>query len=130
MIYSYDFYKFLMIVNKNVTLQRFLERTGAKNGFAQEMFTHLYNSIFSESHNVTEEFEQYYQIEYEELDCFLHRRYSIPKEKVIEIVAELQSNPNNILIDYDSLSYGMNDNESFLFGEKLSDRVLQILTEE
>lgn len=129
MIYQYDFYKFLMIVNKNVTLQRFLEKSGAKNGFALKMFTHLYNSIFSECHNVCEEFEQYYKIEYELFVHFLHRKYSMPREKAKEIENILTSNTDFILIDYDALSYGMNDTTDFLFGEKLNERVEQLLIE-
>lgn len=130
MIYNYDYYKHLMIVNKHVTLQRFLEKSGAKTGFALSMFTHLYNSIFSEAHNLTDDFERYYKIEYESILHFICRKYSIPKDIAKELEEELMSNENYILIDYDSLSYGMNDNDSFLFGERLFDRVAQILMEE
>ena len=130
MIYNYDYYKHLIIVNKHVTLQRFLEKSGAKTGFAVTMFTNLYGSIFAESHNISNDFAKYYQIEYESLYHFLRRKYSIPKDIAKELEEELMSNENYILIDYDSLSYGMNDNDSFLFGERLFDRVAQILMEE
>lgn len=106
----------------------FLEKSGAQKGFVKEMFTHLYNSIFSESHNVLEEFEQYYQIEYETVERFLRCKYALPQRVVKKILEDLMSNTNNTLIDFDSLSYGMNDNASFLFGEKLYRQVEQILT--
>ena len=54
----------------------------------------------------------------------------MPKDVAKDFEKELMSNENYILIDYDSLSYGMNDNDSFLFGKKLFDRVVKILMEE
>ena len=51
------------------------------------------------------------------------------REEAEEIENILTSNTDYILIDYDSLSYGMNGTTDFLFGEKLNERVEQMLIE-
>ena len=130
MIYRYKYYNFLLIINKGITLQRFLEKVGAKTGYALNMFTHLYNSIFSECHNVMEDYEKYYQIEYTSFKHFLHRKYFIPKYKVEEIVKTINTNSELIIIAFDSLSYGISNSYDFLFGNKLSRRFEQLLIEE
>ena len=130
MIYhNWNPYNKLLIVNRNLTLERFIEKTGAKSGFALNMFTHLYNSIFSECTYVEEEFEKYYKIEYESFDRFLHRRYGLSKSKAEEIIKIKESNPEYTIIAYDLLSYGMNDIDHFLFDGKLNVRINKILSE-
>ena len=128
MIYSYDTYRYIIIVNKNISLDIFLKKCGAKTGFAKNMFTHLYNSIFAESTNIVEEFDEYYKIEYNSLQNYLHRRYAVPKNKAKNIVKTKESNPNYTIISYDALSYGMENNDNFLFGEILYNRIMDILT--
>ena len=68
MRYGYDSYKFLMVVNKNLTLDLFLQRAGAERGYAKAMFTNMYNSIFAECHYVENEYEQYYKTAVESND--------------------------------------------------------------
>ena len=129
MIYNYKEYKYLMFINKSISLPKFLEKVGAKTGYALIMFTHIYNSIFSECHNLMEDYDNYYQIEYTTFEHFLHRKYFIPKCEAEKIVKMLNTNSELTIIAFDSLSYGIDNIDYFIYGDKLFQRFERILTE-
>lgn len=127
MRYGYDSYKFLMVVNRNLTLDLFLRRAGAERGYAKTMFTNMYNSIFAECHYVEDEYVQYYKSEYDDLKQYLHVRYCISKKWADKLIAEKEANPNYTIIAYDSLSFGDGSIDSLMFEDKLADRIENLL---
>lgn len=127
MRYSYDFYKYLMVVNRNLTLDKFLQRAGAEQGYAKKMFTEMYNSIFSECHYVEDEYDKYYKEEYQDLPQYLRKRYQMEKEDIRSLLAEKAQNPEYTIIAYDSLTYGSDGVDSLMFEDKLAQRIKDIL---
>ena len=127
MRYAYEMYRYLMLVNKNLTLELFLQRAGAKQGFAKQMFTNMYNSIFAECHYVEEEYEQYYQLEYPDLYHYLHTRYNVEIPPLNLLIEEKNKSLDYIFIEYSSLSCGDGSIDDLMFQDKLSERMENIL---
>jgi hypothetical protein len=67
---AYDFYKSLLLVNKKLTKEIFLAKTGALDGYSLNMFSRMYDSITSELIDVEREFEKYYSFEYKSFEQF------------------------------------------------------------
>ena len=76
-LFSYDVYKYLLLCNQDLSLDKFLIGVGVKDGFAKEMFTQIYNAIFVESDNIQDLFDKYYQNEYKSMDNFLQKYFSL-----------------------------------------------------
>lgn len=127
MRYGYDMYKYLMVVNKNLTLDLFLHRAGAQNGYAKKMFTNMYNSIFAECHYVEDEYETYYKLEYADLLQYLRKRYNVAKEGIDYLMNIKNRNHDYILIAYDSLSCGDGSIDDMMFQDKLTERMENLL---
>ncbi len=70
MKYSYDSYKSLIVVNRNISKDYFLSRAGALHGYAKDMFSRIYDSIFSEAECVDDILNKYYYEEYEKWKTF------------------------------------------------------------
>lgn len=122
MRYGYDMYKYLLIVNKNLTKEYFLQQAGVTKGYAKDFFIRIYDSFFAESENVEELFQNYYRQEYTNLNAFLRGYYGIKEEWIKEISDTLRSNPDYTLIDYHSLDYGDNGIEDMVFSDNLRKR--------
>lgn len=97
-----------MIVNKNITKEYFLTKSGVVGGYAKDMFVRLYDAIFAESDNLVQTYDRYFKQEFESLGELLLKKYSVPKETVEEIVALLNNNSDYTLICFDSITYGEN----------------------
>lgn len=103
-IYDYEAYCYLMKVHKG-TKEEFMKKAGVSKGYALEMFSTLYDSIFAESKDVREMYENNYKSEYKDLKHFLMMHYSIPEKLVGKYVNACESDLYR-LIDFDALSYG------------------------
>lgn len=55
-IYAYEYCRYIMVVNKNITRDYFLEKAGIHGGYAKDMFCRLYDSIFAESENLLDSY--------------------------------------------------------------------------
>jgi len=77
MIYNYDeFGQLFVMIDKNINKDIFLEKVKVKSGtFADDLFSRVYDSLFSELINLEEEFEKYYSIEYESIKHFLYHKF-------------------------------------------------------
>ncbi len=125
---TYDFYKSLLLVNKNLTKEIFLSKTGAKDGYALDMFSRMYDSVTSELINLDIEYSKYYSFEYSTLESFLYRKYNINEENIFKLIEERKKYPDCILYRKDDLAYGGNGELStFAFSETMHDRVMEII---
>lgn len=51
-MFTYDFCRYIMVVNRNLTKDYFLDKAGIRGGYAKDMFSRIYDSIFSESEDL------------------------------------------------------------------------------
>ncbi len=125
---AYDFYKSFLLINKNLTKNIFIEKTGAKSGYSLNMFSRMYDSITSELIDVEWEYKKFYSFEYKTLEQYLYRKYNIKEEYIIELMEVRRSNPDCVLYRMDELSYGGNgDLNTFAFSETMFERISEIL---
>lgn len=125
-IFTYDYCRYLMVVNRNLTKNYFLDKAGIRGGYAKDMFSRIYDSIFSESEDLVDSYEKYYCQEFDSLGLMLEKKYNVPKETVDKFVQDLQENADYTLISFDSLSYGENIDNLFSSGvfDKRFDKLL------
>lgn len=124
---GYDFYQSLILVNKNLTKEIFIERTGAKDGYSLNMFSRMYDSITSELIDVDKEYEKYYSFEYESMEHFLYRKYNLKEKYIVELMEARKNNPNCSLYRKDDNSYGDYGIAQFTFSDTMYDRVMDII---
>lgn len=124
---QYDMYQSMVVVNKDINKEYFLNRAGAKAGYAKSMFSRIYDSIFSEAINLEDVFERYYAIEYKDIYEFLYNRYCLSRTIVNKIRELKQNNADNVIIAFDELNYGDPGIVEFAFSESMYDRITQIL---
>ena len=74
-IYAYEYCCYIMVVNKNITRDYFLEKAGIHGGYAKDMFCRLYDSIFAESENLLDSYGKYFHQEFSSLDEMLEKKY-------------------------------------------------------
>ena len=103
-IFAYDSYRYIMKVHKG-DKEEFLNQAGAREGYSREMFSMLYDAVFSEASDVKELYQEYYGTEYRDVRHFLSMHYSIPDKYLSEFVKACESDEYK-LIDFNSLSYG------------------------
>lgn len=115
-IYTYEYCRYIMVVNKNITQEYVLEKAGIREGYAKDMFSRLYDSIFSESENLIETYEKYYCQEYDSFGVMLQKMYHVPNDVLESFFKCLKENLNYTLIRFDSLSYGENIDSLFSSG--------------
>lgn len=125
--YGYDSYSYIMVVNRMLTRNEFINRCGAKDGFAAKLFGHLYDCIFVEAMDVEHLYEQYYKAEYDSYSEFLLKRYGMTNFMHNEFMKLLKSDSDLYVIEFSSLNYGDSSMEDFLFSEKCRDRIYKIL---
>lgn len=125
-IFTYDYCRYIMVVNRNLTKNYFLDKAGIRGGYAKDMFSRIYDSIFSESEDLVDSYEKYYCQEFDSLGLMLEKKYNVPKETVDKFVQDLQENADYTLISFDSLSYGENIDNLFSSGvfDKRFDKLL------
>ncbi len=125
---AYDFYKSLLLINKKLTKELFIERTGVKEGYSLSMFSRMYDSVTSELIDVDEEYKKYYSFEYETMEHFLYRKYNLKGKHIEELIEERKNNPDCLLYRKDDNSYGDYGIAQFTFSDIMYNRVMEILT--
>ena len=126
MRYAYDMYHYLIFAHKDLTEDYFVEKSGAINGYAKELFQRIYKSIFSESMDVQYLYDTFYRTEYNEMTDFLIGYYQLDPEYAKEIVGLLDDRKELRLFDYDSLS-ASEIFDDFITSEKVYERFEKLL---
>jgi hypothetical protein len=107
MRYNYDLYKSLFVVDRRLTKDIFLQNAGIKRGkYAENMFSRMYDWIFSETTYLEDVFEKYYKPEYVDFRDFLYKKYTLSHETIDSLFAIKSKNENYTIIDVDELSSG------------------------
>ena len=127
MKYAYDQYKSLIIVNKNISKDYFLNQSGASHGYALDMFSRIYECIFSEAESLEDIFERYYIQEYQDIKSILYHKYCINRDDVKMIMELKNSNPDYVIYDFDELNYGDSGSITFAFSEEICERITNLL---
>ncbi|MEC4086234.1 hypothetical protein [Myroides odoratimimus] len=128
MVLAYDFYKSFWILNPNLTKEYFLIKVGARDGYAKNMFSRIYDCIFSELIDVEEEYEKYYSFEYESFAYYLYKKYNLKVEDIEELIHQINTFPNCRIYRKDDHSYGDYKVPQFITSEIMYDRIIKILT--
>ena len=126
MRYAYDMYRYLIFAHKDLTEKYFVEKSGAKGGYAKELFERIYKSIFSESMDVQYMYDTFYRTEYGCLSDFLTGYYQLEPEAAKEITDTLEQRKELRLFDYDSLSAGENFDD-FITSEDVYERFEKLI---
>lgn len=124
---AYDFYKSVLLINKNLTKEIFIQKSGVEDGYSLNMFSRMYDSLTSELIDVDREFKKYYSFEYENMEHFLYRKYNIKGKYIDELMEVRKENPDCILYRKDDNSYGDYGIAQFAFSATMYDRVVEIL---
>ena len=127
MILHYDFYKGFWLINPKITLDFFLEKTGAEKGYALEMFTRMYNCIFSELINIEDEYLKYYSFEYETFETYLYKKYNLEIKQIKKIVRKKNKFSHCNIYKKDDYSYGDSSIPQFITSETMHKRINKIL---
>lgn len=124
---AYDFYKSLLLINKNLTKEIFIERVGVQNGYSLNMFSRMYDSVTSELIDLDDEYLKYYSFEYSSMEIFLYRKYNLNEDDILDLMEQRKNNPDCILFRKDDNSYGDYGIAQFTFSDPMYDRVTEIL---
>lgn len=124
---SIDNYRYVMVVNCKLTRSEFLKRCGASKGYAKSMFGRIYDSIFSEAVFVKELYDKYYAIEYGSYERFLIMHYGLTRVWYKELSEVLNSNPDNILIEYSTIDYGDTGVDDLIFSDGMREKMINVL---
>lgn len=127
MILAYEYSKVFLVINRNLDKNQFLRLTGAESGFSKEMFTKIYESIFSELIDAETEFEEYYSFEYKDLETYLFKKYNLNAKDVEDLTSLLKSNSDYKLYRTHVYSYGDYQIPQFITSETMYDKIVQIL---
>lgn len=126
MRYAYDRYRYLIIAHKDLTEDYFVEKSGAIDGYAKELFQRIYKSIFTESMDVEYLYNTFYRTEYNGLTDFLIGYYQLEPKYAKEIVELLNDRKELRLYDYNSLS-ASEYFDDFITSEEVSDRFEKLI---
>ena len=125
---TYDFYRSILVINKNLTKDIFLGKAAVKeSGFAKEMFSRMYDSIFSELIDLEREYEKYYSKEYEKFEVFLYKKYNLEAEGIEALMDLKAKNDDYKIYKMEDYSYGDYSLGQFTFSETIYDRIMNIL---
>lgn len=125
---SYDFGDSLLLLNRNLTKVIFLEKAKVKSSYSLNLFSKMFDSIFSELIDVENEFKKYYSFEYESIENYLYKKYNLKSDQISRLMEERKSNPDCGLYRKDDYSYGDYGLSQFAFSDTMYDRVMNILT--
>ena len=121
MRYAYDMYRYLIFASKNLTEDYFIEKSGAIDGYAKELFLRIYKSVFQESMDVQYLYDTFYKSEYKSFTDFLTGYYQLEPAIVEKIADTLEQRKELRLYDYDSMSAGENFDD-FITSEDVYER--------
>lgn len=102
---GYDTYRYLMTTHSG-NREDFLKEAGVKDGFSKQVMGDVYDSVFAEGIDIQEMYESLYKPEYENVDKFISRHYSITDKEAKEFGDEIRK--GNRVIDFSSIDYGDN----------------------
>ena len=119
-------YRYLIFAHKDLTEKYFVEKSGAKDGYAKELFERIYKSIFSESMDVQYMYDTFYRTEYGSLTDFLTGYYQLEPEDAKKITDTFEQRKELRLYDYDSLSAGENFDD-FITSEDVYERFEKLI---
>ena len=125
--YAYDSYKSLIVINKNLTKEFFLNKAGAESGYAKDIFSRIYDSIFTEAEIVDVVFLEYYKEEYNDIETYLYCKYCIDMDDVKEIMELKNSNTDYVIYDFAELNYGNSNIVEFAFSDDMYERITDML---
>jgi hypothetical protein len=126
MRYAYDYYCYLIFAHKDLNERYFVEKSGAIDGYAKELFQRIFKSLFSESLNVQYLYDTFYRKEYKNFRDFLIGYYQLDSKIAEEIVGIMAEHKELCLYDYDSLSVGENIDD-FITSEELYERFEKLI---
>lgn len=115
--YTFSFSEHLKVVHKDLTLEKFLANACINGGFGENMFSKIYNSVMAEAENMEDLYERYYKPEYDSFREFIGAKFAVPNEALEALMNGLEKSENYTLIRYDSINYGVNDVDEFIYGE-------------
>ncbi len=128
MKYNYDNFSSLLIIDKRLTKDIFLQKAGIEKGkYAEDMFSRLYDSIFSELIDVEAQYEKYYKIEYLDFEEFLYKKYSVEPDVIREFIRLKSENENYRIYKKNDFSYVDYGIFRFAFSDEMNERVTNIL---
>lgn len=127
MRYSYDFYKSIVVLNRKLKLETFLTLTGAEKGYAREMFTRMYEGIFSELIDLESERLRFYGFEYNSLEQYLYRKFNLPEEDIGALMKMKAECEDYGIFRTDDLAYGDSGVNQLAFSEMMNNRIDDIL---
>lgn len=124
---SYDFYKSLVLINRNLTKDIFLELSGVRDGYSMNMFSRMYESLTSELIDVDKEYSKYYSFEYKSIEHYLWKKFNFEESDIELLIEERKNNPDCILYRKDELSYGDDGLIQFAFSDTMYERINNLL---
>jgi hypothetical protein len=71
-------------------------------------------------------YERYYKPEYDNFREFIDAKFAVPNEALEALMNGLEENENYTLIRYDSLNYGVNDVDEFIYGEEYGEKFTKL----
>ena len=123
---AYDMYRYLIFAHKDLTEEYFVEKSGAVDGYAKELFQRIYKSIFTESMDVQYLYDTFFRTEYDDMKDFLIGYYQLKSEYAKEITDILENKRELRLYDYDSLSAGEYFDD-FITSNEVYDRFVKLM---
>ena len=113
-------YKSLIVINGQLTKEIFLQNAGIIKGkYAEDMFSRMYDWIFSEATNLEDVFEKYYKLEYANFRDFLYKKYTLPSDIIDKMLTIKSENENYTIIDIDELNSGDNNFIDLVFENEM-----------
>lgn len=121
MRYAYDMYRYLIFAHKDLTEGYFVEKSGAIDGYAKELFQRIYKSLFSESMDVQYLYTTFFRTEYKGMAEFLTGYYQLEPEDVKEIIETLDNRKELRLYEYNPFAAGESFDD-FITSEDMYER--------
>lgn len=125
--YDYAPYESLLLVNKNLSKDEFLIRIGAEKGYAVELFSMIYDSIFSESEDLRDSYEKYYRCEFQSFGEYIHKEFSLPLDLAKTLSKLCEKEDQITILRWSQLDYGENGIADFIFSEEMYDKFSKVI---
>lgn len=128
MRFEYDWSTAFILINRKITKEGFIEKTGVKHGYSFQMFSRMFDAIFSELIDLEQEFDKYYAVEYDSIGHMLYKKYNLTTENIEHILKAKNDNPSCILYrTNDGFSFGDYGIIQFAFSDPMYDRITDLL---
>ena len=128
MMYKYDEYKSIFIIDSRITKDYFMQKCSVEQGsYAESLFGRMYDSIMSEIRYLDDEFDKFYKVEYLDFVDFLNKKYNIPLDKCEELLNIKRNKPTFKLCEKNDLACGHYQMYALAFSDNLIERIFDIL---